>query len=189
MKFYAQPCVSGARGTALTTVKTDSGVDIEGFYFHQFGELDEQMEKLRISEVIITIPEETLEEKQLAKVVNMYENSLKKTFDYIEMSDKKTWPAVFYLLKNQLVNSLTEAVEKAEQVCLTTESLLEVATERFSELEGYFLSNYVLQYIDYGKYAHSLEIEGELVQFDFGHKTFVCTNARNLCPPGKQELS
>jgi antirestriction protein len=88
---------------------------------------------------------------------------------------------MFFLMDNNIVKSFEDAKDKIDEVCITESSLLDAATELFDEC---YLTeipkesrDFIGRYIDYEAFARDCEIGGDMREFEFGGKTYTCTNA------------
>jgi hypothetical protein len=167
MKFYANPYNIGANG----------------FYFESNDEFLEKSEALRddcgnaVEEFEINVIDGTQEELELVNAIGINQCNLREAIEYINTSDECEWPALFFLMDNNIVKSFEDAKDKIDEVCITESSLLDAATELFDECYGYLIPDNIKYYIDYDKFARDCELGGDMVEFEFGGKTYTCTNA------------
>jgi hypothetical protein len=61
------------------------------------------------------------------------------------------------------------------EVCLK-----EAATELFDECWLHSVPESILYYIDYDSFARDYELGGDLTEFDFNNRTYICTNASGV---------
>jgi len=174
MKFYANPYNIGATG----------------FYFESNDEFLEKAAALRddcgnvVEEFEIDVIDGTKEELELVNAIGIDQNNIEAVIEYIESSDENDWPALFFLMDNHRVQSFEDANDKVEDVCITESRLIDAASELFDEC---YLSEIPKQsrglierYIDYEAFARDCEIGGDMKEFEFGGKTYTCTNASCL---------
>lgn len=170
MKFYANPYNIGATG----------------FYFESNDEFLEKAAALRddcgnvVEEFDIEVIDGTSEECELVNAIGVDQCNIKEVVEYIETSNEAEWPALFFLMDNNIVKSFEDAKDKIDDVCITESSLLDAATELFDECYCYSIQDNIKRYIDYGAFARDCEIGGDMIEFEFGGKTYTCTNASGL---------
>jgi len=168
MKFYANPY----------------NIGVTGFYFDTFEEYETKSAALKdsfgnpVEEFEIDVIDGTAEECELAKAAKVTQGEIAEFIEFID-GDESQWPAVFYLMDN-CEESLEVALGKADDFIIIESSLndyaIELAEERIGLLDK---SNqeFFSQYFDYEKFARDLQLGGDCVEFEFGGKTFTCTNA------------
>jgi hypothetical protein len=159
MKFYANP---------YNFVAT-------GFYFESNDEFLEKSAALRdncdnvVEEFMIEVIDGTKEQIDLVNAIGIDQGNMEKVIEYIESSDENEWPAMFFLLDNNIVDKLDDAKDKADDVCITESRLIDAASKLFDK-----------RYVDYEKFARDCMIGGDMTEFEFGGKTYTCTNANGL---------
>ena len=167
MKFYANPY----------------NTDATGFYFETYEEYQENVAVLKdsfgnpVEEFMIDVIDGSREELQLVEAIGISQGNIKEVIEFIDTSDESDWPSIFYQLDNGVTWSLEEAIHKADYFCIVESSLIDAATELFDECYGYSIPEPVKNYIDYEAFAHDCRIGGDMVEFEFGGKTYTCTNA------------
>ena len=162
MKFYANPYNTSATG----------------FYFESIEELEEKSAALKdefglpVEEFEIEAMDGTREEMELFESAEVTPDTMVEFLKFIEDSDEETWPAVYFLLERY---SLEGSICLANECNVVQSSLLDAASEIFDECYGYSIPGELRIYIDYEKYAADLKYGGDLVEFEFGGKTYTCT--------------
>jgi len=170
MKFYANPYNIGATG----------------FYFESNDEFLEKAESLRdncgnvVEEFMIDVIDGRKKELELVNAIGIDQGNMAEVIEYIESSDENEWPALFFLMDNHHVQSFEDAKDKVNDVCITESRLIDAASELFDECYGYSIPDNVKCYIDYEAFARDCEIGGDMTEFEFGGKTYTCTNANGL---------
>lgn len=166
MKFYANPYNIGANG----------------FYFESNDEFLEKAAALRddfgspVEEFMIDVIDGTQEELELVNAIGVDQCNIKEVIEYIDTSDESEWPALFFLIDNNIVNSFEDAKDKIDEVCVTESRLIDAASELFDECYGDSIPDNIKCYIDYEAFARDCEIGGDMREFEFGGKTYTCTN-------------
>ena len=167
MKFYANPYNIGANG----------------FYFESNDEFLEKSAALRdncgnvVEEFMIDVIDGTKEQIDLVNAIGIDQGNMEEVIEYIESSDENEWPAMFFLLDNNIVDKLDDAKDKVDDVCITESRLIDAASELFDECYGHSIPNNIKFYVDYEKFAHDCRIGGDMTEFEFCGKTYTCTNA------------
>lgn len=174
MKFYANPYNIGATG----------------FYFESNDEFLEKAAALRddcgnvVEEFKIEVMDGTSKECELVNAIGIDQGNMEEVIEYIDTSDENEWPALFFLLDHNIVQSFEDAKDKVDDVLITESRLIDAASELFDEC---YLSEipkqsrgFIERYIDYEAFARDCEIGGDMREFEFGGKTYTCTNANGL---------
>lgn len=165
MQFYAQPY----------------NPDAQGFYFESYAEFEDKSKALTdsfglpVEEFEIEVIDATCEKLQLAEAAGVNQGNIKAFIEFIETSDEQEWPTLFYLMDSRGIN-LEDAQRDAKDYHIEKCNLLEAASREIDEtIHG--LPDFVARYFDYNYYAKDREREGDLFEFNFGWKTYTCTNA------------
>jgi len=174
MKFYANPY----------------DITAQGFYFETYEEYEAKVKSLRnssglpVEEFEIDVIDGSSEEITLVNATGLNQYNLKEVIEYIDEGNESEWPAIFFLLDNGHVRNLEEAKNKVDEVCITESSLLDAASELFDDC---YLSeipkssrNFIGRYIDYDAFANDCKLGGDMAEFEFGGKTYTCTNANGI---------
>ena len=165
MKFYANPY----------------NTSVAGFYFESIEELEEKSVELKdefglpVEEFDVEAIDGTREEMELADVFGIDQANIAEFIAFIETSDEDLWPAIYFILNDNRASSFDEAIRIARDYSIREGELIDAASEIFNEV--YDLPDEVKMYIDYEKYADDLRCGGDMVEFEFGGKTYTCTNA------------
>ncbi len=168
MKFYANP-YNG---------------DVTGFYFETYDEFEEGVEELEkeykfpVEEFTIEIIDGNREEIELVQTIGVNQGNLQDVLDVIENMDESDWPKLFFLLDNNVSISLKDAINKVDDVYLHRGSLFDAAYDYFNEV--YCVPSSIRNYIDYEKFAEEFELDGAMVEFEFGGDTYTCVNVNDL---------
>jgi len=170
MKFYANPY----------------NIGVTGFYFDTFEEYETKSAALKdsfgnpVEEFEIDVIDGTAEECALAKAAKVTQGEIDEFLEFINDSDEGSWPTIFYLMDN-LSMEFNQARREADNYSVVESSLKDYAYELADEC---YLSSldketrqWVSQYFDYDRFANDLRVGGDCVEFEFGGKTFTCTNA------------
>lgn len=167
MKFYANPY----------------DITAQGFYFESYEEYETKRDALRnsscqpVEEFEIEVLDGTSEELELVNSIGIDQGNMKDVIEYIETSDESEWPALFFLMGNNIVKSFEDAKDKIDEVFITESSLIDAASELFDEVYGHSIPDNIKCYIDYKSFARDCAIGGDMQEFEFGGKTYTCTNA------------
>lgn len=162
MKFYANPYNPSATG----------------FYFESTEELEEKFAELKdefgspVEEFEIDAIDGTREEMELFERVEVNQSNIAEFIEFIDTSDEETWPAVYFLLERY---TLEGSISRAEECNVVQSSLLDAASNLFDECYGYSIPEELRIYIDYEKFAADIKYGGDMVEFEFGGKTYTCT--------------
>ena len=79
-----------------------------------------------------------------------------------------------------MVSDVGEAISKSDDVCLSSSSLQDAATDLFDECYAHQIPGALRVYVDYEAFARDLRLGGDFVEFDYQGETFTCTNANGL---------
>ena len=165
--FYAQPY----------------SVDAKGFYFDSFEDYTTKQARCRdrfgnaVEEFEIQFIDGP--DADLMTACRFDQSTLHWLEDLDSLDDWQK-PAVFFLLDNGMVSDVGEAIAKADEVCLSSGSLLDAATDLFDECYAHQIPESLRVYIDYEAFARDLRLGGDFVEFDYQGETFTCTNANGL---------
>lgn len=170
MKFYANPY----------------NTDATGFYFETYEEFTEKMEEAKdsfgnqVEEFMIDVIDGPREELQLVDAIKIDQGNVEEVMEYIDTSDEDEWPKVFFLLDNNIYSSLSDAKDNVGSFIISQCTLEDAAQEAADEEIGCIpkkFRDFVDRYFDYKQYAYDKEVSDEFVEFEFGGKTYTCTNA------------
>lgn len=166
MQFYAKPYNPDARG----------------FFFESYSEFEEKSAALKdsfglpVEEFRIEAMDGTSNEMRLYDAANVTQGEIKGFIEFINTSDEDEWPTLFYLM-DSCGMSLNDARLHVEDYNVVESTLMDAATKMFDEYYGYTIPEELRIYIDYERFAHDCEIGGDMDEFEFGGKTYTCTNA------------
>ena len=162
---------------------------IDGFSFETFEEFEQAAATLNdlindpcrapiIDFCVFDFIEGSNEEEELfdaADITNAPRELLEEFMDEIPDLSGKESAQVFYWLDFHNVE-LSEALQRKDEVCLFKGSAAEAAVEIFDEVYGHDLPKEVLNYIDYDSFCNDLEQGGDIFEFSFAGRDWVCTN-------------
>lgn len=155
-----------------------------GFYFDTFAEYEEKVAALKNS---YGQPVEEFEiqfidgdDSQLFAACGINQSNLEQWFDDVEDLDDHEKVALFYLMDNNVVAGLAEALEKMDDVSIQEGTLKEAAEALFDELYLHEIPKHLHNYIDYAAFANDLQCGGDAVEFDYDGTTYTCTNASSI---------
>ncbi|HEU0188892.1 MAG TPA: antirestriction protein ArdA, partial [Gallionella sp.] len=116
------------------------------------------------------------EDAQLFEACGVNQCNLEQFFNLVDEYDDREKAALFYLTD---INgySMEDAISKLDDVCLFEGYLKEAAEELFDECYAHEIPENLRCYINYEAFAHDCELGGDMYEFEFGGKTYTCTNA------------
>lgn len=160
--------------------------DATGFYFAFLGEYEAKASAnldnwgQRVEEYEIQMIEENMEgDAALFDLLGINQATLRLWFD--EVDDLELYEkAALYFLVSHLGYRLDEAQEKIEEVTMQEGSLHEVAAALFDECYSSQIPESAQVYIDYEHFAHDCRCSGEMIDFDWAGRHWVCTNVYSL---------
>lgn len=164
MKFYANPYNTSATGFCFETIE----------------ELEEKAAALKdefglpVEEFEVEAIDGTREEMELADLLGINQANIADFIDFIEDSDEDLWPTISFILDGR-ANTLDRAIAMTRDYCVVESTLLDAAVELFDDCYGHSIPEELRIYIDYEKFAADLERGGDMVEFEFGGKTYTCT--------------
>ena len=163
--------------------------DAPGFYFETFEEYQEKVAVLKdsfwnpVEEFEFHVIDGSRDECELVKAIGINQVNLEEVMEYIDTYDEDEWPTIFYLLDNGVCDDLDDAKRQASNYSVVQDSLLDAATELFDDCYIGLIPKesrqFIEQYIDYDRFANDCEAGGDMVEFEFGGKTYTCTNANH----------
>lgn len=159
MQLYANPYDTSARG----------------FYFSSFEQFEEEFEKrLPVEEYEIDFIDGTNEQAALFKVASITQANLKDWFEGIESLEDYKMPAVYFLLSNGNVSDFDEAIRKADDLSFGEGNVQEYVERYIDDMGGPAeLGKQTLeQYFDYESFARDWELNGDVMEFEFGGTTY-----------------
>jgi Antirestriction protein (ArdA) len=169
-------------GTAVFFAQPYS-LDAKGFYFDTYEDYARQAVKCRdrfghhVEEFEIQFIDGP--DGDLYRAAGLDQSTL-HWLDDLESLDDWQKPALFFLLDNGMVSDVGEAIAKADEVCLSSSSLRDAATDLFDDCYAHQIPEALRVYIDYEAFARDLRLGGDFVEFDYQGETFTCTNASGL---------
>ena len=155
-------------------------MDAQGFYFHSVEEFESKSEKLRdrlgcaVEEFEIQFIDG--EEADLFEACGINQANLSSWFDNIEGLDDHEKITLYFLAGVQGY-SVDDAMDKINEVSIFYGDALEAAEELFDDFYAHSIPDSLRCYFDIEKFAHDLEVGGEFNEFQYGSRTFTCTNA------------
>jgi hypothetical protein len=97
-------------------------------------------------------------------------------FDEVALLEKLEKAALFYLV-SVTGYTLSDAMGKVDEVALYSGSLEDAAQELFDECYAHCIPENLRYYNDYAAFARDCQAGGDMTEFEYGGKTFTCTNA------------
>lgn len=100
--------------------------------------------------------------------------------EFIGASNEDEWPTLFFLLDNNIYSSLSDAKDNVGSFIISQCTLKDAAQKDADEEIGCIpkkFRDFVNRYFYYKQYAYDKEVSGEFVEFEFGGKTYTCTNS------------
>ena len=146
-----------------------------GFSFDSAEQFDEEYQKrLPVEEYEIDFIDGTAEEAALFKVADITAANLSDWFDGIDSLKDYEFPSVYFLLSNGNVSSFSEAVEKADQQNVTEGDTLKYVEDYVEQMGGPAeLGKETLEnYFDYESFANDMNMNGDVVEFEFAGTTY-----------------
>ncbi len=168
MKFYVSPYNTGATGFYFESNDLKKASDLRDNCGNA------------VEEFMIDVIDGTQEELELVNAIGIDQGNMEEVIEYIKTSDESEWPALFFLMDNNIVKSFEDAKDKIDEVCITESRLIDAASELFDECYGDSIPDNIKCYIDYEAFARDCEIGGDMREFEFGGKTYTCTNASGI---------
>ena len=184
----AQQVKVEAHQTACVEVNTVTlyaqpyNLDANGFYFGSMAEYTEKSEGLTdrygslVEEFEIQFIDGSNEDVQLFSACSVNQCNLEQFFTLVDEFDDREKAALFYLT-NVNGQSMEDAINKLDDVCLYEGYLKEAAEELFDECYAHVIPENLHCYIDYEAFARDCELGGDMYEFNFAGNTYICTNA------------
>lgn len=155
-----------------------------GFYFDTFAEYETQAAALKNAH---GQPVEEFEiqyidgpDGELFEACGINQSNLERWFDELEVLEDHQKLVLFYLMDNNVVGDLSEALEKLDDVMIHEGNLKDAAEELFDELYLHEIPQHLRNYIDYAQFACDLQCGGDAVEFEFNGTAYTCTNASSI---------
>lgn len=165
--YYAQPYSLDATGFYFTSLE-DYNEKVEALRDH-FGNVVEEFEIMFIDG----------DDGQLFIACGINQANMATWFDDVVQLVEREKAALFYLV-SAAGYSISDAMDKIDEVCLYEGSLEDAAEELFDECYAHTIPENLLVYIDYKAFARDCEMGGDMTEFDFDGTTYACTNANGI---------
>lgn len=165
--YYAQPYSLDATGFFFTSLE-DYKEKAEALRDH-FGNAVEEFEIMFIDG----------DDSQLFSACGINQANMATWFDDVAVLDEKEKAALFYLV-SVVGYSLSDAMDKIDEVCLYEGDLEDAAEELFNECYAHTIPENLRFYIDYKAFARDCEMGGDMAEFDYDGTTYTCTNASGI---------
>jgi hypothetical protein len=184
IKFRLTPpkTILERQSTMTTLHATPYNIDAVGFYFESLDEYIDKSSSLldRFGNVVEEFEIQFIdgENAQLFIACGINQSNLKKWFEEIECLEDYEQLSLFVLLSAGY--NLENAMDKLDEPCISECSLKDAATELFDECYAGSIPENLKSYIDYDAFARDVEIGGDMVEFEYNHKTYTCTNASGI---------
>lgn len=108
------------------------------------------------------------------------QSNLEQWFDDVEGLDDHEKVALFYLMDNNVVASLEDALEKLDDVQTHEGSLKDAAEAMFDDIYLHEIPKHLHSYIDYDAFANDCRCGGDMNEFEYNGTTYTCTNANSI---------
>lgn len=158
-------------------------LDASGFYFESVEEFTNKSEALRdrfgnpVEEFVIIFIEG--DDPALFEACRIDQTNLDTWFDTIEdLQDYEK--AALYYLRDCIGYSLSDALDKLDDVSLYEGRLIDAAEELFDECYLQDVPEAVRNYIDYAAFARDCELNGDMYEFDLNGTDWTVTNASGV---------
>ena len=158
-------------------------IDAAGFYFENADEFTEKAQNLtdRYGNPVEEFEIDFIDgdDAALFNACGINQANLSLYFDDIEPLSETEKAALCFLLSD-LGYSLTDALEKIDEVSLYEGKLLDAASELFDECYLHDIPEQLRYYVDYAKFARDCEISRDMIEFEYEGTTYTCTNAAGI---------
>lgn len=158
-------------------------LDATGFYFSSLEDYNGKAEALRdrfgnaVEEFEIMFIDG--DDGQLFSACGINQANMATWFDGVVQLDGMEMAALFYLVST-VGYSISDAMDKIDEVCLCEGNLEDAAEELFDECYAHAISENLRAYIDYKAFARDCEMGGDMAEFEFDGTTYTCTNANGI---------
>ncbi|WP_083654635.1 antirestriction protein ArdA [Burkholderia sp. SRS-W-2-2016] len=132
--------------------------------------------RLPVEEYEIQLVDGSDAEAQLFNLLGVNQATLERWFDEVVDLTEDQHAALAFLV-GDLGLSLSDALDKMDDVNLREGSLLEAATEFFDECYLNDIPEAVRFYIDYDAFARDQNLSGAMSELEFAGQTYTVTNA------------
>ena len=154
-----------------------------GFYFNDTDEFIEKSTNLtdRYSNPVEEFEIDFIDgdDAALFNACAINQANLSTWFDDIETLDDQEKINLYFLL-SAAGHTLSQALDKVDEPCITQSFLRDAAEQLFDECWLHEVPENIRFYIDYDKFARDCEIRGDLVEFEYNNQTYTCTNAAGM---------
>ncbi len=158
-------------------------LDATGFYFNSLEDYKEKAEALRdhfgnvVEEFEIMFIDG--DDEQLFSACGINQANMATWFNDVVALDEREKAALFYLV-SVLGYSLSDAIDKTDEVCLYDGNLEDAAEDLFDECYAHTIPENLRFYIDYKAFARDCQMGGDMCEFDFNGTTYTCTNSNGI---------
>ncbi|WP_422460935.1 hypothetical protein [Endozoicomonas sp. ALB115] len=157
--------------------------DLPSFYFSSFEEYEERLTVAKQIDLIFHLCGDFEHEVQFIDgeggqwLVDAFGCNIEGYYEFIDESNSDQIAALFYLVTS-LGYSIEIALEKVDEVMLTTEALKDYAFDRACESGE--LSDFAKMYFNSEQYAEVLECNGDVHLFNYDGQEYLVTNHSGL---------
>ncbi len=180
---FLAPETSSEQIFSMTLFAQPYNRDAQGFYFHSAEEFESKSENLHDR---FGYPVEEFEiqfidgdDAALFEACSIDQSNLSTWFDDIEVLDEHEKLAL-YFLTGELGYLLDDAINKIDEVSIFHGDAQEAAEELFDDCYAHAIPDNLRFYFDIEKFAHDLEVNGDFNEFQYGKRTYTCTNANGI---------
>ena len=158
-------------------------LDATGFYFTSLEDYNEKAEALRdcfgnaVEEFEIMFIDG--DDGQLFSACGINQSNMAIWFNGVVQLVGREKAALFYLVST-VGYSISDALDKIDEVCLYAGNLEDAAEELFDECYAHAIPENLRFYIDYKAFARDCEMGGDMCEFDFDGTTYTCTNSNGI---------
>lgn len=158
-------------------------IDANGFSFSSVEDYKDKADKLRdrFGNPVEEFEIEYLDgdDGQLFRACGVNQCNLAQWFDDVEPLNDHQKAALFYLTDCNGY-SLSDALDKVDEVNMYEGDLIDAATELFDDCYLSDVPEAVRNYIDYSAFARDCQLNGDMHEFEFSGSTWTVTNASEV---------
>lgn len=119
------------------------------------------------------------EDAELFEACGIDQSNLNTWFDDIVFLQDYEKISLYYLIRCAGY-TLSQALDKLDEPCITESSLKDAAAELFDECYLHTIPENVRYYIDYESFARDCALGGDMTEFEYSNRTYTCTNASGV---------
>lgn len=168
----------------MTTLHaTPYNIDATGFYFDSAMDYENKatMHVDRYGNLVEEFEIQFIDgdDAQLFVACGIHQANLNVWFDDIEFLQDYEKVSLYYLVA-VVGNNLDQALNKLDEPSITEANLRDAAEELFDKCWLPSVPESARYYIDYDKFARDCEMGGDMCEFEYGNKTYTCTNVAGV---------